>query len=456
MILMQVAAIISHDTESAIKNKIYSIENIHVYFWLGELFSKEEILFTAKQYEFILIDDTIFNVINIKSNKLIPISYYLGHQGNYDFKVNSFINKQDNYQKKELKKSVLFVASNDTHVKFFEEVSKLTDNSYFMAIDRGENADTALEDLGNKYHLFPVRYKGLNKLKKYSLKYMVLGFYKMLIYYIPYVFLLMRIFNTIKKENISVIILGNDWAREEKIICKWAKKNRIKTVCIQEGPLDFSTENRMRNAEYAFLQGAYFTNYLKRGKVIFTGNPRFPKYMPSSNKNKLENKIMVNCNFTYGVHEDKRDSWIHDIVDSCNALNIDYFISKHPRDRGDYSKYNVLESNAFHLNEQLQNSDIVISRFSTVIYEALLRGKTVIYYNPHNEDGKPFTDDGTGAIRIAKDRAELQKIIKEVYEEDYDNSTAIDEFLLLHCGKQDGKVNERVLTSLNYLMKDVI
>jgi hypothetical protein len=436
---LKVAAILT-------RNEISNLNGIDVFYWLEDLSSLEEILYAIRDYDKVIITDYLLNKFSLHlDGRYSKVS-------DYSENFHSKSNKKTNESKEN--GNILFVASNDTHVKFFESVSLLLDNSRYMAIDRGEGANVAFDENSKPYILFPLRYKLLKKFKKYSLKFLLMAFYNMFIDYLPFKFRLQNVFNRITSENISVIVFGNDWGREEKIICNWAKKNNIKTVCVQEGPLDFGTENRMMNAEYVFMQGAFFTNYIKRGNMIFTGNPRFPSYSPGEKQS--PRKIMVNCNFTYGNYEDERDTWIKDIVDSCRELEVDYFISKHPRDKGDYSQYNVIESNAFKISNQIDDSKIVISRFSTVIYEALLRGKQVIYYNPHNEDGRPFTDDKTGGLLIANNQSELKGLIKKVLNEDFDNKEAILEFLLLHCGPQDGKVNERVSTALSLMVKDLI
>ncbi len=213
----------------------------------------------------------------------------------------------------------------------------------------------------------------------------------------------------------DAIVFGNDWSSEAKIIIFLCRVYNITTYCIQESVVDFGDKaNRLEYADYIFIQGEQTKEHLKRNNLILSGNPRYEdlKYSKITN-----NQILINCNFTYGIFEDQRDSWIDDIVSCCKKAKINFKISQHPRDTGDLSRYkeHLINSSASTIEKQLLDSSIIITRFSSVIHEAILLGRKVIYYNPHNEkmfyDFKPdnivmFTanniDSLNGAITNAK------------------------------------------------------
>ena len=60
----------------------------------------------------------------------------------------------------------------------------------------------------------------------------------------------------------KILIFGNDWSNPE--IFQQAKEMKLPTVVIQEGVLDFITpgSNRMKVADYAFIQGEIMKKYL--------------------------------------------------------------------------------------------------------------------------------------------------------------------------------------------------
>ncbi len=313
---------------------------------------------------------------------------------------------------KKIKKiKYMFVPSNDTHVNWMLPIYNKLDSAIFLV--------HPIEKENARYYLYK------NRVKYYTFK--------------P------GIFNEIRPE---VLIFGNDWGPLEKQIITEAKKYNIKTVCIQEGPLFFEeiSMNRMKNCDFALIQGPIMKKYLNRNNIIITGNPKydFIKEEPLPDKP----VVMINSNFTYGVYEDVRDSWVNDAVLACVDCKIDYFISKHPRDRGNFPDYNVIDSDAFKIKDQLKMCSILITRFSTLIYEALYMGREVIYYNPHGEPFKIFNEDDSGAIFKAKNRKELIEAINNIISGEKPNKEIILKFLNNHCIGIDKKNTERCIKAL--------
>jgi CDP-glycerol glycerophosphotransferase (TagB/SpsB family) len=154
----------------------------------------------------------------------------------------------------------------------------------------------------------------------------------------------------------------------------------------------------MLHADFAFLQGPVICKYIRKdSNVIVTGNPKYDSFYEAPLPK--ETTVMINCNFTYGIYEDGRDQWIRDVAETCGKLGLDFFISKHLRDKTIFPDENqVIDSDAFKLKQQLESSSILVSRFSTVIYEAAAMGREVVYYNPHNEHYQLFKEDDTGDI----------------------------------------------------------
>lgn len=306
---------------------------------------------------------------------------------------------------------IILAPSNDTHVQWMTPIAKQLDNPQFMIIpERMENADKALQDLGFDY----------------------LNYSPGLLVSIPY----------------ALIILGNDWGKEERQIIRESRMLGIPSICIQEGPLQFSkTLNHLRNAEIAFIQGKVMKQYLESQNTIITGNPKYDSYQ----KKPLPEKpcVMINCNFTYGVYEEYRDEWVEDTVRACEALNIDYFISQHPRDTGELPEdYKIIKSNAFLVEEQLERSSILISRFSTLIYEALLLGRSVIYYDPMHETFPLIKENNNGAIFYADRFDSLHNVLQESIEKPVDKQL-LRNFLELHCNGVNNNATNACVREIN-------
>lgn len=240
----------------------------------------------------------------------------------------------------------------------------------------------------------------------------------------------------------KVLILGNDWGAEEKKAVDEIRSSKGVSVCIQEGCLDFldDKQKRMQRTDYAFIQGAIMRKYLIRDNLVVTGNPKFDQIQ----KEPLPDQptIMINSNFTYGVYEGVRDEWVKDVVDVCLEHGLDYFVSKHPRDKGTFPPtYNALESGAFLVNAQLKRASVLVSRFSTLIYEALCMGRQAIYYNPHREPFRIFAEDDTKGIYVAVDKSELEATILEAVENPQQNEKNVAWFLQLHCNFYKGNTS---------------
>ena len=137
------------------------------------------------------------------------------------------------------------------------------------------------------------------------------------------------------------------------------------------------------------------------------------------------------------MFEDARDAWMRGVAEACERAGVAYFVSKHPRDSGDYSGYPVLESNAFKIEEQINMATVLVSRFSQVVYECALRGRQVVYYNPHGEVKKVLTSDTSGAIYHASNPSELAGCLRKAVAPDAERDAIMQDFLTLHCGPRD-------------------
>ena len=307
---------------------------------------------------------------------------------------------------------VAFFPSNDTHIKLFLPLLRFLSGYIFLVPrEKEEGAKKLLEK-------YKISWQTYSKKRLYNFK--------------P-----------------DALVLGNDWGLEEKLAVAEARRNNIPTICIQEGPLDFALDvHRMGWADFVFIQGPIMTKYLHRSLYFVTGNPRFDK-LSESNKEK-GNKVMINLNFTYGIEEEAKDYWLQDVISACRSVNLPFFISQHPRDKSQFNNLPVEKSNAEVVHKHFQNSGILISRFSTLIYEALLAGRQVIYYNPHKEKMRLFNEDKSGGIYKAYNKDELKNLLSRI--KDGENNRGIRErFIRFHCIAADGKSSERYFHALKII-----
>jgi hypothetical protein len=249
----------------------------------------------------------------------------------------------------------------------------------------------------------------------------------------------------------SVVVLGNDWGWEEKQLVKSAAQLKIPSVCIQEGCLDWQEKSkRMQWATFSLVQGPITIKYLPRNVYFITGNPRFDSLAQTPLP--VSQVVMINSNFTYGIFEEQRDRWLADVTSACCQVGFDFFISQHPRDGQKIDHYPVKQSNVGIVHSHISDCSILVSRFSTVVYEAALMGRHVIYYNPHGETMQLFNDDDTAGIYKAYCLDELLLIFEKIKNEAELNKVARKNFNLLHCGNQDGNASKRCANSIGAIM----
>ena len=169
---------------------------------------------------------------------------------------------------------VLFCPSNDTHARMFHLIARRLRQAEFLHFHVGaleENTESTLQELGVPYQVGGS--EALSSIRP------------------------------------SVLVFGNDWNQTgppDRVGLAHAAADRSRR---QEGCLDFGTQlGRMERCDWPLVLGPVTPHFLPHHAYFLTGNPRFdnlkPKPLPA------EPLVMINCNFTYGVHEDIRERWV--------------------------------------------------------------------------------------------------------------------------------------------------
>jgi len=438
--------IIAHSGDMTIKSIKQELNNVKIFYCPSELFINDSLKYLKDISDTVLVSDQIFEKVNnIIDGTIWPTSQWnIICEKKKLNKTNLKISKKTTYYESFDQIKVLFAPNNETHVKMLYPISKYFINSRFVIFNDAQNAGKYLNKLGVMYEF--INEQKLNSKRKSLMqvlyKCVPVGFknkikniLKIEIQDIPTIF--------ISRSNWKpdIIIFGNDWSYTKKLIAE-AKLLKIPTVCIMEGPQDFESPGRpMTRANHIFLQGALHSLYLDRDEFYITGNTR----LENKAKTTLPKKhcVMINSNFTHGIYEEWRDRWINDIIMVCEKLNIDYFISRHPRDNGDFKGKIVIDSDAFKIDAQIAKATLVISRFSNVVYEALVQGRPVVYYNPHKEDKKILTNGKPKAILYSDNINVLKNNIIKGIEYDEQLKAKIEKFLLLHCGVNENNNDKR-------------
>ena len=308
------------------------------------------------------------------------------------------------------------IPSNDTHVFLFQNLLEhFGQYSFLVPAHDHENSGATLEKLGIPYQIIDIKTEAFNEF--------------------------------------DCLFIATDWGHKELMAINKFQKSNKPTICLQESVIHFSDHyKRMEWADYPFIQGISTLRYLDREIYFLTGNPRYEFLTPEDPI--IDNIAIINCNFTYGIHEEIRATWIEDIVEACQETRFNYQIAQHPRDTGDLSDYNSIRSNASIIHNLIKKSSITITRFSSLIHESLALGRPVVYYNPHNEEMYYDFEPDDKYLVIAKSKNELVEALRRLHsnQRSLDHDTDFYEsYIERHCGSADSLASSRIEQAANVI-----
>lgn len=210
-------------------------------------------------------------------------------------------------------------------------------------------------------------------------------------------------------------LLAADWSEQRREFIRRCRHAGIPTLSLQEAVnVDFDgPPHRMRWADAACVSGPATLRYLMRELTFLTGNPRFDGYAPTLVPAKP--LVLINCNFILGIGGERGPAWMKQVLEVVQGLGVDFRITKHPRDDTDLDGVpNVMPSGAYKVRDQLAACSVLVSRDSSLPYEALLTGRPVIYFDPFHEKERTLREDDTGLIRKCDTADGLRKALHEI------------------------------------------
>ena len=214
---------------------------------------------------------------------------------------------------------------------------------------------------------------------------------------------------------IAAIVTLNDWgeAPHEAIVA--ANSYGVPTFAKVEGVQDFDdvdvhwTRNAYQTATHILCQGRNDEAALAHRTATHTvGSSRLEAIWNAPARRPGPDLAVVNLNFTYGVLEDAREMWVDTVMAATKQLGIPTVFSLHPAEKNRPKGADVSDLPIRHL---MTKASVLISRFSTVPFEAMARGVPFVYHNPHDERVPTFLDPD-GAFDISTSAEELAAAIE--------------------------------------------
>jgi len=246
----------------------------------------------------------------------------------------------------------------------------------------------------------------------------------------------------------KLLVSFNDWDPIVRSIFFAAQQAGITTAAIVEGIQDYDDVDvgRIRRAykmaEHVLLPGEFDKKYFKESKqkLHVVGLPRIQelcaKTFPAPSGERSRKTVLINSNFSYGVLEDARDSWVEKAVRAARSAGMTPVITRHPADKGTTFPELVTDKSFY---DAVIESDVVVQRFASGILEALAMKRPVVYFNPHNEKVDKFKFP-EGAYHIANSEDELAALLKsgKAFEFHEDKVMA---FLNHHAGAEGDSIS---------------
>ncbi len=220
------------------------------------------------------------------------------------------------------------------------------------------------------------------------------------------------------KQVVGCFIL-NDWAPSTNIVMDAVRAAGGTSFAKVEGVQDFADVDTGRErkpyqwADVILGQGRNDVASLPMKDVRVVGSSRIERMAREPEVDPSYDSVLINYNFTYGVLADAQDKWIRTSVEGARQDGFPYAISLHPAQEYVPSSPEIKDFVARDpFSHLVLRSGALITRFSTVVFEAMARGVPVVYYNPHGEQVPTFSNP-QGAFALVTDYDSLPEALRE-------------------------------------------
>lgn len=194
----------------------------------------------------------------------------------------------------------------------------------------------------------------------------------------------------------DAFVAMNDWGEPSRAIYHLSRVRDVPTFAKVEGVQDFTDVDTGRirlpylAADHILVQGNNDIAALDRKNLHLVGNANMEAAWNEGPADGSRNgEVVINSNFTYGVLTEARDQFLSQAIEAILKVGLEPVISQHPADRplpGEFAGYRTTRS----MSSMLPVCEAVLTRFSTVPFEAIAYGTPFVYFNPHHEKVSTF------------------------------------------------------------------
>lgn len=214
----------------------------------------------------------------------------------------------------------------------------------------------------------------------------------------------------------AALVSLNDWGPTAAVADAVRARGGL-VVAKVEGVQDFEdvdtgrVRRPYRLSDLVLCQGSNDVAALADQRTVVVGNSRLEAvWLEGERTFGPSRSVVINSNFTYNVLTGERTGWLESVLEACALARATPVISQHLADGNiDASLPVAVRPMKWLLRH---HADVLVSRFSTVPFEAMARGVPFVYHNPHGERVPTFQDP-RGAFAVSRSVEELAAGIDE-------------------------------------------
>lgn len=194
----------------------------------------------------------------------------------------------------------------------------------------------------------------------------------------------------------DAFVAMNDWGEPSRAVYHLSRVRAVPSIAKVEGVQDFTDVDTGRirlpymAADHVLVQGDNDIAALDRKNLHVVGNSNMEvAWQAGPQRVERNGEVVINSNFTYGVLVDERERFLNEAVAAVESQDLQPVISQHPADLAlpaHLATYRTDRS----MSSMLPECEAIITRFSTVPFEAIAYGTPFLYFNPHFEKVPTF------------------------------------------------------------------
>lgn len=224
----------------------------------------------------------------------------------------------------------------------------------------------------------------------------------------------------------DVVCVGNDWGPKHFIrTLERLRRRGAALVGIVEGAR-FAYPRHYERVDDLLCWGPSALDMLP-GRKHIVGSPAIERARKAARAQPERPRVLINYKFTQGAaHEGP--VWARAAAEAAAAVDPGYLLSAHHSNVADLAGLNVSHAP---FSSLLADATLLITRASTVIYEALAARVSVIYFPLADERRAEFADP-MGAFRLAENGADVAQFTRAHAADPTFDAAAAETFLARH------------------------